>query len=191
MKFFNVAESNEYENYDFCAKKVLDLLQTCVPDRVWQLSDIVRVHRQGSDNNSGISNYGGSNGSDNDRRPTPGPITVKFAHWGGGGAKRRDGLERHCIAVAGDLTTRQQNITKQYRDDGIRAYYKGNQLVVGGRLRPRLQIGRKQDDAGEGGGRGTQASQFPSFPIYSEVAQRSAIDGNATDVTTTTAWTQF
>ena len=114
------------------------------------------------------------------------------SHTGGGGrAKRRDGLKRHCRAVAGDLTTRQQNITKQYRDDGIRAYYKGNQLVVGGRLRPRLQNGRKQDDAGGGGGRGTQTSQFPSFPIYSEVAQRSAIDGNATDVTTTTAWTQF
>ena len=36
--------------------------------------------------------------------------------------------------MAGDLTTRQQSIIKQYRNDGIRAYYKGNQLAVGGRL---------------------------------------------------------
>ena len=32
LKFFNVAESTEPENYDSCAKKILDLLQNCVPD---------------------------------------------------------------------------------------------------------------------------------------------------------------
>ena len=31
------------------------------------------------------------------------------------------------------LLSRQQNFIKQYRDDGIRAYYKGKQLGVGGR----------------------------------------------------------
>ena len=30
LKFFNVAESTEPENYDSCAKKILDLLQNCV-----------------------------------------------------------------------------------------------------------------------------------------------------------------
>ena len=99
--------------------------------------------------------------------------------------KRRDGLKRQGIAVAGDLTTRQHSIIKQYRDDGIRAYYKGNQLVVGGQLRPRLQNGRNHDDVGGGGGgnRGTPASQSPPPPSYSEVSQRSAADRNASNVT--------
>ena len=47
--------------------------------------------------------------------------------------KGRDGLKRQGVAAAGDLTTRQQSIIKQYRNDGIRAHYKGSQLVVGGR----------------------------------------------------------
>ena len=55
--------------------------------------------------------------------------------------------------------------------------------MVGGRLRPRLQNGRDHDDAGGGGGCGTPASQTPSSPSYSEVAQRSAVDRNATDIT--------
>ena len=99
--------------------------------------------------------------------------------------KRRDGLKRQGIAVAGDLTTRQHSIIKQYRDDGIRAYYKGNQLVVGGQLRPRLQNGRNHGDVGGGGGgdRGTQASQSLPSPSYSGVTQSSAVDRNATDVT--------
>ena len=67
LKFFNVPESTELENNDSCARKILDLLQTCVPDRAWQLSDIVRAHRLGSDSNSGNSDLGGSNGSGNDR----------------------------------------------------------------------------------------------------------------------------
>ena len=80
LKFFNVPESTEPENSDSCAKKILDLLQTCVPDLASQLSDIVRTHRLGSDSNSGNSDLGGSNGSGNDRKPRPGPIIVKFAH---------------------------------------------------------------------------------------------------------------
>ena len=51
LKFFNVAESTEPEKYDSCAKKILDLLQNCVPDRVWQLSDIVQAHRLWTDKN--------------------------------------------------------------------------------------------------------------------------------------------
>ena len=35
--------------------------------------------------------------------------------------KGRDGLKRQGVAVAGDLTTRQQSIIKQYRNDGIRS----------------------------------------------------------------------
>ena len=66
--FFNVPESIDAENYDSCAKKILDLPQTCVQDRVWQLSDIVRAH------SSGNGNLGGSNGSGNDSRPRPEPI---------------------------------------------------------------------------------------------------------------------
>ena len=38
---------------------------------------------------------------------------------------------------------------------------------------------------GGGGGRGTQASQSPPSPSYNEVAQRSAVDGNAADATST------
>ena len=81
--------------------------------------------------------------------------------------KGSGGLKRQGIAVAGDLTTHQRNITKQYPDDGIRAYYKGNQLVVGGRLQLRLQNGRNHDDTGGGGGggRGTPASQSPRLQV--------------------------
>ena len=112
LKFFNVAE-----NYDSCAKKILDLLQNCVPDRVWQLSDIVRAHRRGTDKNR---NDSGSNTGGNGRRPRP--IIVKFAHWGAKMhvlTKGRDGLKRQGVAVAGDPTTRQQSVIKQYRNDGI------------------------------------------------------------------------
>ena len=89
LKFFNVAESTEPENYDSCAKKILDLLQNCVPDRVWQLSDIVRAHRLRTDKNR---NDSGSNNSGNDRRPRP--IIVKFAHWGGQDARADQGEGR-------------------------------------------------------------------------------------------------
>ena len=183
LKFFNVAESTEPENYDSCAKKILDLLQNCVPDRVWQLSDIVRAHRLGTDKNR---NDSGSNNSGNDRRPRP--IIVKFAHWGAKMhvlTKGRDGLKRQGVAVAGGLTTRQQSIIKQYRNDGIRAYYKGNQLVVGGRLQPRPQNGRN-NNAGRGGC-GSHRSRSPPSPGYSDVAQRSSVGGNSADVTSTSA----
>ena len=109
LKFFSVAESPEPETSDSCAK-ILDLLQNCVPDRVWQLSDIVRAHRLGTDKNR---NDSGSNSGGNDRRPRP--IIVKFAHWGAKMhvlTKRRNGLKRQGVAVTGDLTTRQQSIIK-------------------------------------------------------------------------------
>ena len=95
----------------------------------------------------------------------------------------RDGLKRQGVAVAGDLTTRQQSIIKQYRNDGIQAYYKGNQLVVGGRLQPRPQNGRN-NNAGRGGC-GSHRSRSPPSPGYSDVAQRSSIGGNPADVTST------
>ena len=178
LKFFNVAESTEPENYDSCAK-ILDLLQNCVPDRVWQLSDIVQAHRLGTDKNR---NDSGSNSGGNDRRPRP--IIVKFAHWGAKMhvlIKGRDGLKRQGVAVAGDLTTRQQSIIKQYRNDGIRAYYKGNQLVVDGRLQPRPQ-NELNNNSGRGGC-GSHRSRPPPSPSCSDVAQRSSIRGNPADVT--------
>ena len=112
LKFFNVAESTDVENYDSCAKKILDLLQNCVPDRVWQLSVIVRAHRLGTDKNSG----------GNDRRPRP--IIVKFAHWGAKMhvlTKGRDGLKRQGIAVAGDLNTsaKHHQAVPQRRHPGV------------------------------------------------------------------------
>ena len=39
--------------------------------------------------------------------------------------------------MAGDLTTRQQKVIKDYRDRGQRAYSKGNKLVMAGSLPPR------------------------------------------------------
>ena len=119
LKFFNVAESTEVENYDSCAKKILDLLQNCVPDRVWQLSDTVRAHRLGTDKNR---NDSGSNSGGSDRRPRP--IIVKFAHWGAKMhvlTKGRDGLKRQGVAVAGDLNTsaKHHQAAPQRRHPGV------------------------------------------------------------------------
>ena len=97
--------------------------------------------------------------------------------------KGRDGLKRQGVAVAGDLSTRQQSIIKQYRNDGIRACYKGNQPVVGGRLQPRPQNGRN-NNAGRGGC-GSHRSRSSPSPSYSDVAQRSSIGGNPAGVTST------
>ena len=91
--------------------------------------------------------------------------------------KGRDGLKRQGVAVAGDLTTRQQSIIKQYRNHGIRAYYKGNQLVVGARLQPRPQNERK-NNAGRGGC-GSHRNRSPPSPGYSDVAQRSSVGGES------------
>ena len=51
--------------------------------------------------------------------------------------KGKQQLKRKGVKVAGDLTTRQQKVIKDYRDRGQRAYYKGNKLVVVGPLPPR------------------------------------------------------
>ena len=51
--------------------------------------------------------------------------------------KGKQQLKRKGVRVAGDLTTRQQKVIKDYRDRGQRAYSKGNKLVMAGSLPPR------------------------------------------------------
>ncbi|KAL8604124.1 hypothetical protein ACOMHN_047336 [Nucella lapillus] len=59
--------------------------------------------------------------------------------------------------MVGGLTTRQQGVIRQYRSEGVRAYYKGNKLVVGERFPPRTPLhvqhehNRADTSSGSGG----------------------------------------
>ena len=65
--------------------------------------------------------------------------------------KGRGGLKKKGITVAGDLTTRQQTTIQEHRDRGLRAYYKGNRLLVAGPLQYRpLNRGSFADAARRG-----------------------------------------
>ncbi|KAL8620470.1 hypothetical protein ACOMHN_048403 [Nucella lapillus] len=59
LKYFNIIEPSDPENYDSCAETVINLLTKCVPDKEWSKSDITRAHRLGSSkthaNDSGSS----------------------------------------------------------------------------------------------------------------------------------------
>ncbi|PVD27797.1 hypothetical protein C0Q70_12970 [Pomacea canaliculata] len=46
----------------------------------------------------------------------------------------REKLRAKGVSVASDLTERQQSIIKCYRNSGVRAFYRGDRLVVGGPL---------------------------------------------------------
>nr|KAG5703001.1 hypothetical protein BaRGS_014824 [Batillaria attramentaria] len=52
--------------------------------------------------------------------------------------KARPALKQKRIDVAGDLTQRQHEQIRLHRDKGVRAYYKGNKLVVAGPLQQRI-----------------------------------------------------
>ncbi|KAL8591167.1 hypothetical protein ACOMHN_057907 [Nucella lapillus] len=103
LTFFNMIEPSDPENYDSCAETVINLLKKCVPDKEWSKSDITRAHRLGSSKNQARDS-----GSSRNR---PRPMIVKFAHWGDKLhvlTKGKEVLKREGIAVAGDLTSRQQ-----------------------------------------------------------------------------------
>nr|KAG5708595.1 hypothetical protein BaRGS_033016 [Batillaria attramentaria] len=51
-------------------------------------------------------------------------------------SKGRDKLRAKGIAVASDLTERQNSIVQGYRRDGIHAYYIGSRLVSDNRFEP-------------------------------------------------------
>ena len=48
--------------------------------------------------------------------------------------KGREALKKKGLTVAGDPTTKQRNTIREHRERGLRAYYKGNRLVVAGPL---------------------------------------------------------
>ena len=103
--------------------KVVSILQDTVPNRQWCRGDIVRAHRLGGKSRNGFSR--------------PQPMIVKFTRWSdkmGILTKGRKALKKKGLTVAGDLTTKQQNTIREYRERGLRAYHKGNRQVVAGPL---------------------------------------------------------
>eukprot|EP00745_Piridium_sociabile_P033175 TRINITY_DN56884_c0_g1_i13.p1 TRINITY_DN56884_c0_g1~~TRINITY_DN56884_c0_g1_i13.p1 ORF type:complete len:332 (+),score=78.11 TRINITY_DN56884_c0_g1_i13:1297-2292(+) len=114
----------EDDDYGACADQVLTALQSTVPGKRWKEEDIVHAHRLG-EKRTGYN-----------RRPRP--MFVKFSRWRDKMdvlTKGREKLQKKGINVAGDLTSKQQKTVQGYRERGIRAYYKGNQLVVAGPLK--------------------------------------------------------
>lgn len=127
LRLFGIAETPG-ETFDSCAAKVAEHLQNTVPGKTWCEDDFVRVHRLGK--NPSFADMA---------RDTPRsrPMIVKFARWKDKMAvltKGRDALKKKGINVAGDLTTRQHDQIRIHREKGLRAYYKGNKLVVAGPL---------------------------------------------------------
>ena len=105
--------------------KVVNILQDAVPNRQWRWGDIVHVH------------CFGSNTSDNNRNGFSKPQTmiVKFTRWSGKMDILRKGwevLKKKGVTVAGDPTTKQQNVMPEHCERRLHAYYKGNRLVVAG-----------------------------------------------------------
>ena len=126
LKFFNSPQSAD-EDYETRVTKVVSILQDTVPNRQWCRADIVRAHRLGG-NTSHKSRNGFSK---------PQPMIVKFTRWSdkmGVLTKGRKALKKKGLTVAGVLTTKQQNTIREYREIGLRAYYKGNRQVVAGPL---------------------------------------------------------
>ena len=120
-------EQSADEAYERCVMKVVNILQDAVPNRQWRWSDIVHVH------------CFGSNTSDNNRNGFSKPQTmiVKFTRWSGKMdilRKGREVLKKKGVTVAGDPTTKQQNVMPEHRERRLHAHYKGNRLVVAGHV---------------------------------------------------------
>jgi hypothetical protein len=125
VRFFNLPESPD-ENYESCVDKVVNVLQSTVPDKKWSLDDVVRAHRLGPRTSKSVSN--------------PRPMIVKMARWKDKLAilsSGRDALKKKGIKVAGDLTTRQRAVLKEHREKGMYAFYRAGKLIVAGPLRTR------------------------------------------------------
>ena len=161
MKFFNIPQSRN-GNSDTCTERLLEFLHNTVLNKQWSRDDIVRTRRLGNSNN-------------NNGYTKPQPTIAKFAKWSDKMdilTKGKQQLKRKGVWVAGDLTTRQQKVIKDYRDRGQRAYHKGNKLVVAGPLPPRRwnhdsyadaarrQRHRRQDNPGTAALRGRLANIY-------------------------------
>ena len=69
--------------------------------------------------------------------------------------KGREALKKKGLTVAGDPTTKQQKPIREHRERGLRAYYKGNRLVVTGPLQYHpINRGSFADAARRGSSRG-------------------------------------
>ena len=156
LKFFNIPQSRN-ESSDTCTETLF--VRHGV---MWSRDDIVRAHRFGNNNN-------------NNGYTKPQPIITKFAKWSDKMdilTKGKQQLTRKGVRVAGDLTTRQQKVIKDYRGRGQRAYYKGNKLVVAGPLPPRRwnqdsyadaarrRHHRRQDNPGTAASRGRRRANI-------------------------------
>nr|KAG5707287.1 hypothetical protein BaRGS_000061 [Batillaria attramentaria] len=123
------------ETFESCAAKVVECLQGTVPNKVWSEDDIVRAHRVGKKPDFA------SVAANRNQNAKPRPMIVKFTRWKDKMAiltKARPALKQKRIDVAGDLTQRQHEQIRLHRDKGVRAYYKGNKLVVAGPLQQRI-----------------------------------------------------
>lgn len=64
-------------------------------------------------------------------------MIVKFTRWSGKMdilRKGREVLKKKGVTVAGDPTTKQQNVMPEHRERRLHAHYKGNRLVVAGHV---------------------------------------------------------
>ncbi|XP_025113494.1 uncharacterized protein LOC112575716 [Pomacea canaliculata] len=138
LRFFGIPETGD-DSYETCAATIIQLLQETIPGKVWQTTDIVRAHRVGKK----IVPAGHTRNREN----KPRPIIAKFTRWSDKLdilTKAREKLRVKGVTVASDLTERQQSIIKCYRDSGVRAFYRGDRLIVGGTLHQNMN--RQQDE---------------------------------------------
>ena len=85
-------------------------------------------------------------------------MIVKFTGWSDKIdvlTKGREALKKKGLTVAGDPTTKQQKPIREHRERGLRAYFKGNRLVVTGPLHYHpINRGSFADAARRGSSRG-------------------------------------
>ena len=123
LRFFGIPETPG-ETFQSCAAKVVQCLQQTVPGKTWTEDDLVRVHRVGK--KPSFATAAATNSK-------PRPMIAKFSRWRDKMdvlTKGKVALKAKGVAVAGDLTRRQQATIELHRSKGKRAYYRGNKLVV-------------------------------------------------------------
>ena len=129
LRFFGIPP-NEKEDYETCARCVIEILNSVDKSQTWKEDDIIRAHRLGQ------------------ARPTETkPMIVKFRLWQHKMKLLRDHdlrtkLEQRGIRLANDLTKKQVEITSKAREMGKVAIF----------IRGKLQITDRRDNKTETNG---------------------------------------
>lgn len=172
LRFFGIPHGQK-EDYETCAKCVVDTLNSVAGYEAWKEEDIIRAHRIGQA-----------------RSGEPKPMIVKFRLWQHKMKLLRDRdfrseLERKGIRLANDLTKKQAEISSKAREMGkIAVFVRGKMQITDRRETTRsyaevTKEGRPTDT--DSRLRGTHKDTFGITPQRNEVNQSSQSGTRFTD----------